>query len=93
MVSGWKANESRGKIDKQYGHVPARRTTFVCTRMNAEEYANMDQMETAHWYYAGKRVFARGWLLRVRPPAATDLLLDCGAGTVTSATPPGFSRR
>ena len=49
--------------------------------MNAEEYANMDQMETAHWYYAGKRVFARGWLLRVRPPAATDLLLDCGAGT------------
>lgn len=49
--------------------------------MNAEEYANMDQMETAHWYYAGKRDFARGWLLRVRPPAATDLLLDCGAGT------------
>jgi len=49
--------------------------------MNAEEYANMDQMETAHWYYAGKRDFARGWLLRVRPPAAPDLLLDCGAGT------------
>jgi ubiquinone/menaquinone biosynthesis C-methylase UbiE len=49
--------------------------------MNAEEYANMDQMETAHWYYAGKRDFARGWLLRVRPPAASDLLLDCGAGT------------
>jgi ubiquinone/menaquinone biosynthesis C-methylase UbiE len=49
--------------------------------MNAEEYANMDQMETAHWYYAGKRDFARGWLRRVRPPAAADLLLDCGAGT------------
>lgn len=49
--------------------------------MNAEEYANMDQMETAHWYYAGKRDFARGWLLRVRPPVASDLLLDCGAGT------------
>ena len=49
--------------------------------MNAEEYANMDQMETVHWYYAGKRDFARGWLLRVRTPAATDLLLDCGAGT------------
>lgn len=49
--------------------------------MNAEEYANMDQMETAHWYYAGKRDFARAWLLRVRPPVATDQLLDCGAGT------------
>lgn len=49
--------------------------------MNAEEYTNMDQMEIGHWYYAGKRDFARGWLLRVRPPAASDLLLDCGAGT------------
>lgn len=49
--------------------------------MNAEEYANMEQMEEAHWYYAGKREFVRGWLLRVRPPRADDLLLDCGAGT------------
>ena len=49
--------------------------------MNSEEYANMDQMETAHWYYAGKRDFARGWLLRARPPQPTDRLLDCGAGT------------
>jgi SAM-dependent methyltransferase len=49
--------------------------------MNAEEYANMEQMEGAHWYYAGKRDFSRGWLLRVGPPKAGDLLLDCGAGT------------
>ncbi len=49
--------------------------------MNAEEYANIEQLEETHWYYAGKRVFARGWLLRVRPPQAADLLLDCGAGT------------
>ncbi len=49
--------------------------------MNAEEYANLDRMETAHWYYAGKREFARGWLLRVGPPRAEDRLLDCGAGT------------
>jgi SAM-dependent methyltransferase len=49
--------------------------------MNADEYANMEQMEGAHWYYAGKRDFARGWLLRVGPPRAADLLLDCGAGT------------
>lgn len=49
--------------------------------MNAEEYANMDQMEQAHWYYAGKREMVRGWLRRVGPPRAQDLLLDCGAGT------------
>lgn len=49
--------------------------------MNAEEYANMDQMEQAHWYYAGKRELVRGWLQRVGPPRAPDLLLDCGAGT------------
>ena len=41
----------------------------------------MEQMETVHWYYAGKREFARDWLLRVRPPQAADRLLDCGAGT------------
>jgi ubiquinone/menaquinone biosynthesis C-methylase UbiE len=49
--------------------------------MNSEEYANMDRMESAHWYYAGKREFARDWLLRVRPPGPEDRLLDCGAGT------------
>ncbi|HWA27701.1 MAG TPA: class I SAM-dependent methyltransferase [Lacunisphaera sp.] len=49
--------------------------------MNAEEYANMDRMEEAHWYYAGKREQVRGWLQRVGPPRADDLLLDCGAGT------------
>ena len=49
--------------------------------MNPEEYANMDRMEGAHWYYAVKRDFARGWLLRVGPPKAGDRLLDCGAGT------------
>ena len=41
----------------------------------------MDQMEQAHWYYAGKRELVRGWLRRVGPPRAQDLLLDCGAGT------------
>lgn len=49
--------------------------------MNAEEYANMEQQEEAHWYYAGKREIVRGWLRRVGPPRTTDLLLDCGAGT------------
>lgn len=49
--------------------------------MNADEYANMEQMEDRHWYYAGKREIVRGWLSRVRPPGPQDLLLDCGAGT------------
>lgn len=49
--------------------------------MNAEEYANLAKVEPAHWYYAGKREFVRVWLMRVRPPKASDLLLDCGAGT------------
>ncbi len=49
--------------------------------MNADEYTNMERVETAHWYYAGKREFARRWLLRTRPPRPEDTLLDCGAGT------------
>ncbi len=49
--------------------------------MNAEEYANLEKVERDHWYYAGKRRLVRCWLSRVKPPAATDELLDCGAGT------------
>jgi SAM-dependent methyltransferase len=49
--------------------------------MNADEYANMERQEDRHWYYAGKREIARKWLHRAGPPRATDLLLDCGAGT------------
>ncbi|HEX2854936.1 MAG TPA: class I SAM-dependent methyltransferase [Opitutaceae bacterium] len=49
--------------------------------MNAEEYANLEATEAEHWYYSGKRRFVRDWIRRVRPPQATDVLLDCGAGT------------
>jgi SAM-dependent methyltransferase len=49
--------------------------------MDAAEYANLDSVEREHWYYTGKREFVRKWILRVRPPALTDVLLDCGAGT------------
>lgn len=49
--------------------------------MDAAEYANLDRVERDHWYYAGKREFVRRWLLRVRGPKPTDVLLDCGAGT------------
>lgn len=50
-------------------------------RMNAAEYANMEQMESAHWYYAGKRDFVRAWLLKVAALEEKHVLLDCGAGT------------
>ena len=49
--------------------------------MNAQEYTNMERLEEAHWYYAGKREIARRWLQRVGPPRTQDLLRDCGAGT------------
>ncbi len=49
--------------------------------MDAAEYTNIAALETEHWYYSGKRKFAREWILRARPPAPTDVLLDCGAGT------------
>ncbi len=49
--------------------------------MNAEEYLKLAEVERTHWYYAGKREFVQAWLRRARPPQASDLLLDCGAGT------------
>lgn len=49
--------------------------------MDAAEYSNIAALEREHWYYSGKRRFVRDWILRVRPPAPTDVLLDCGAGT------------
>ncbi len=49
--------------------------------MNASEYDNLARVERTHWYYAGKRAIVRGWIVRARPPAPTDILLDCGAGT------------
>lgn len=49
--------------------------------MNASEYTNLERVEEAHWYYAGKREIVRRWLGRVRPFAQGDRLLDCGAGT------------
>lgn len=49
--------------------------------MNANEYANLEQIEGSHWYYAGKRDIVRHWLRRVGPPCPEDRLLDCGAGT------------
>ncbi len=54
---------------------------YPCRLMDPSEYANLDRVEVDHWYYAGKREFARRWLLRVRPSAPADVLLDCGAGT------------
>lgn len=49
--------------------------------MDAAEYDNLERVEREHWYYAGKRQLVRAWIERVRPPSASDVLLDCGAGT------------
>jgi SAM-dependent methyltransferase len=49
--------------------------------MDPAEYANLDAVESAHWYYAGKRELLRHWLERVGPPQPDEVLLDCGAGT------------
>ena len=49
--------------------------------MDAAEYANIAALEGEHWYYSGKRRFVRDWIIRARPPAPQDVLLDCGAGT------------
>jgi ubiquinone/menaquinone biosynthesis C-methylase UbiE len=49
--------------------------------MNSREYTNLEKVEEKHWYYVGKREFVRHWITKVRKPGATDVLLDCGAGT------------
>ena len=49
--------------------------------MDAAEYDNIAALELEHWYYSGKRQFVREWIERVRPPRASDVLLECGAGT------------
>ncbi len=49
--------------------------------MDAAEYANLERVERDHWYYSGKRRMVQAWIKRSRPPATTDVLLDCGAGT------------
>ncbi len=49
--------------------------------MNPDEYANLERVEAAHWYYAGKRELVRRWFARLGRPAPDDTLLDCGAGT------------
>lgn len=49
--------------------------------MDSAEYDNLAALERDHWYYAGKRFLVRAWIERLRPPSASDVLLDCGAGT------------
>jgi len=49
--------------------------------MNPNEYANLAEVETRHWFYVGKREIVRRWIQRVRPLGANDLLADCGTGT------------
>lgn len=49
--------------------------------MNTSEYAKLSAVEERHWFYSGKRAIVRHWLQRAGPLKASDLLVDCGAGT------------
>jgi len=49
--------------------------------MNPNEFSNLAQVETSHWFYVGKREIVRHWIRRVHPLGLNDLLVDCGAGT------------
>jgi len=49
--------------------------------MDPAEYANLDTVESTHWYYAGKRALVNYWLEKCGPPMSDSVLLDCGAGT------------
>jgi SAM-dependent methyltransferase len=49
--------------------------------MNPNEYQNLAEVESRHWFYAGKRDIVRRWIDRVRPLGRNDVLADCGAGT------------
>ena len=49
--------------------------------MNPDEYKNLAQVETRHWFYAGKREIVRHWIRRFHQFQPGDVLADCGAGT------------
>ncbi len=69
---------------KSFDSARWRRAPWLANRpspMNSDEYTNLERVEADHWYYAGKREFVRGWILRTRPPSKAEVLLDCGAGT------------
>jgi ubiquinone/menaquinone biosynthesis C-methylase UbiE len=53
----------------------------LVTCMNSKEYENMARVESAHWYYRGKRELVRRWIQRVRTVQPDEVLLDCGAGS------------
>lgn len=51
--------------------------------MNPQEYANLDRLDQAHWFYRGKRAIVRHWIARERPLKPDDLLIDAGMGAGT----------
>lgn len=51
--------------------------------MNPEEYAKLDRLDRAHWFYAGKRAIVRHWIDRYITLEPADLLIDAGMGTGT----------
>src|SRR5262245_47520708 len=53
--------------------------------MDPNEYTNLANVETRHWFYAGKRDIVRHWIERLHPLRPHHLLADVGAGTGTFA--------
>ncbi len=63
--------------DSHRKFAPQRRAS----RMNADEYTNLEHVERHHWYYSGKRELVRYWLNKAGPLKPAQTLIDCGAGT------------
>lgn len=70
-------SEALGSTEYRFGGVLE--GCFVS--MNSAEYTNLERVESAHWYYAGKRELVRRWLRRAGRGNPGETLLDCGAGT------------
>jgi SAM-dependent methyltransferase len=48
--------------------------------MSPQEYANLESVESLHWYYAGKRKIVEHWIDQCGGVDGSSLL-DCGAGS------------
>ncbi|HVJ80798.1 MAG TPA: class I SAM-dependent methyltransferase [Planctomycetia bacterium] len=49
--------------------------------MNPEEYDRLNEVETNHWFYRGKRDVVRFWLAKCAKLGPQSKLVDVGAGT------------
>lgn len=49
--------------------------------MNPAEYANLERVESTHWYYRGKREIILWWMRATGRLSPESRLADCGSGT------------